>query len=227
MDSKKEDDALWNFFKDIVVPRINKIEECRILELGAGDQSSFDGRNWNEIGGQPYSIVALDKKYKSLTISQDLVGELPPIPDPLLNYIPGDITQKISGAPYDLVFDSHCIHCLISKEERQKAWHNLYHSLKEGGIVAGEMMAAHKFMQFNLPFFYHEEEKVLFKVFGDKLVPLRKILNHLEIEEEILSAGFQIEYFFFAKGRKFSFDEDYQYAWKTDPDCLLYVARKN
>ncbi len=221
------EDGLWILFKENVAPRVSSnsldLTDINILELGPGEKSIFENRDWNLFYGRPNSIVALDKNVAKIVA---LPGELPPLPNDFLNYVQGDITEKIPGGEYQLIFDSHCIHCLIDAEDRAKAWKNIFNALRPGGRVAGEMMVAHKFMQFNPPFFYAEAERILYKIVGETLRPLRKILSHLEVEQEILSAGFEIEYFFFAKGRKFSFDPAYEYAWKTDPDCLLWIAKK-
>lgn len=217
------EDGTWNLFKENVAPRFQDLSCIDILELGPGDKSLFEGRDWNFFNSRPNSILAIDKKVAKVTA---LPGELPPPPDDFLNYVYGDITQKIPAGPYDLIFDSHCLHCLTDSEQRVCAFKNIYNVMRPGARIAGEMMVSHKFMKFEPPFFYAEDERILYKIVADKLHPLRKILTHLEAEQEILNAGFEIEYFFFEKGRKFAFDALYEYAWKTDPDCLMWIARK-
>jgi hypothetical protein len=147
-------------------------DSIHILDVGASDYSLFE-----ETSLDHKLIDALDIK-----INSDHVGLTG------ISYFKGNITdQKIlKNNFYDLVFDSHCLHCLKTNEEQMLALENIYSSLHKGGFFASEIMVQ--------PY----KNKVVF--------PQRNVREVRELETMILNTGFKIVYFIIVQEMCFSTD---------------------
>ena len=103
---------------------------------------------------------------------------------------------------YEFIFDSHLIHCLTIDTERQKALLNIYNSLQSGGLFALECMVRTKETQVEKDF-YLDEQGVFWQVLEETVVPTRKICTAMELEQQILSYGFEIDYLMVHSEKKF------------------------
>ena len=139
-------------------------KEAQILDLGAGSKSLFE----EELGLDKNLVTAVDFSSAAILKAQ----EKSPI-----KYLEMDITTpEIFGCElYDLIFDSHCLHCITDKDKRKSAFKNIFNSLKPKGLAAFEMMVFPSGESFVLP--------------GKYVVDAR------ELELEILAYGFKIKYF--------------------------------
>jgi ubiquinone/menaquinone biosynthesis C-methylase UbiE len=152
--------SLLNFFKELVSPRLLN-REINVLDIGAGTYSIFEKTN-------------LDKRLiETIDLKQDLVQ----INESPIKYLQGNITKLncLKNNYYDLVFDSHCLHCLKTTDDQELALDNIYKSLRNDGLFATEMMVQ------------PSKNNVYF--------PERLVNEALEIERLILNTGFKIIYF--------------------------------
>ena len=164
--------SLLDFFKTDVLKHLPI--EAKILDIGSGSKSLFEEDlelSKKDITAIDFSSVAILKAQKSSQIQ----------------YLEIDITvPNILGEYlYDLVFDSHCLHCITDKHEREYAFKNIYNSLKPSGIAAFEMMI--------IPF----ENSINF--------PGKYIVEARELEQEILTYGFKIKYFLIVRNSFFEY----------------------
>ena len=154
--------SLLDFFKSDLLNRLPG--DAQILDLGSGSRSLFE----EELGLSKRFITAVD--YSPVAISK--AKNKSPI-----KYLEIDITvpECLGHMLFDLIFDSHCLHCITDKTKREFAFKNIYHALKPTGIAAFEMMV------------YRPGE--VLGAFGKHVVDAR------ELEVEILAHGFKIIYF--------------------------------
>lgn len=154
--------SLLNFFKTEIKKRLPP--KAKILDIGSGSKSLFE----EELGLDKSNITAVD--FSSVAINK-AQGHSE------INYIEMDVTKAgcLESDSFDLVFDSHCLHCITDKGERQNAFKNIFNSLRPDGIVALEMMVNPSGKSVTLP--------------GKYVVDAR------ELEEEVLAYGFKIIYF--------------------------------
>lgn len=111
--------------------------------------------------------------------------------------ISGDVTHPDITLPekYDVIVDSHLLHCLIQNPERSSYYELVRSHLTRGGIFVSETMV-HRKKMFIPDGFMFDENYVLWQMFG-KWTPVRRILDSLDLEQEINNAGLHITYFYY------------------------------
>lgn len=181
--------SLLLFFEEIVRPRL-AANQLSILDIGAGNYSLFE------------DVQKLNAKITAIDFSKNAINSAP---QSSISYLEIDITDAafFSAAQYDLIFDSHCLNCLTTEEQRDLAFKNIYLALVSGGIFASEMMIQ--------PIGAHVS------------MPFKMIKSALELEQEIISHGFKIVYFMISRDSSFATMVD---GIETKCDVLKIVAQK-
>jgi 2-polyprenyl-3-methyl-5-hydroxy-6-metoxy-1,4-benzoquinol methylase len=156
-------ESLRDFFLKIVQPRFKKIE-IKVLDLGSGSESIFEKLDLpkSNVTAIDFSDVAIKKAKDHFKETQYTLVDL-------------SVENVLAKNTYDLVFDSHCLHCIEGVTERQTAFDNIRESLSETGIFCAEMMIRSGKYPVNLPY---------------KFIP-----TATELETELLQYGFKILYF--------------------------------
>lgn len=154
--------SLLDFFKREIQKRLS--HEAHILDLGSGSKSLFE----EDLGLYRQHITAIDFSPVAILKAQGKSE---------IKYLEVDVTipKSLGYELYDLVFDSHCIHCITDKAKREKAFNNIFNSLKADGIAAFEMM--------------------ILSSSRAVAIPGKYVVDARELEQEILSYGFKIIYF--------------------------------
>ncbi len=111
--------------------------------------------------------------------------------------IEGDVTHPdVSlNQKFELIIDSHLLHCLTEDPDRFSFYGLIHDHLTPRGIFVSETMV-HRKKLFIPDGFMFDERNVLWQMFG-KWTPVRRILDSLDLEAEVKSAGFEIVYFFY------------------------------
>ena len=111
--------------------------------------------------------------------------------------VTGDVTHPDLTLPhkFDLIVDSHLLHCLTEDPDRSSYYRLISDHLLPHGIFVAESMV-HRKKLFVPDGFMFDERNVLWQMFG-KWTPVRRILDSLELEQEINGANFNIIYFFY------------------------------
>ena len=167
--------SLLSFFNDVVFTRIIHGPLTNILELGCGTKSVFE-----EIKLERTQITAIDFSTLAINLARQHSQSKENI-----NYEVKNLEQDLLPRnSFDLVFDSHCLHCIEGIISREKVWINLYQCLKQGGLLAAEMMV---------------------QASGDEVrFPHKHIPNARDLELEIINNGFKIIYFKIEHSRHFA-----------------------
>lgn len=163
--------SLLNFFETQVRSRLPA--QSSILEIGSGNFSLFE-----KINNLNTSVTAID--FSPVAIKQT--------PKSAVKYYEKSLTQKsfFSEGEFDLVFDSHCMNCLVKQEDRNTAFENIYRVLREDGIFTAELMVQ--------PISIDDKRIEL---------PFKMIKTARELEDEILSHKFKIIYFMISRDHSF------------------------
>jgi SAM-dependent methyltransferase len=101
-----------------------------------------------------------------------------------------NLTQK-----YDLIIDSHLLHCLTEDPDRSSFYGLVSDHLTPNGIFVSETMV-HRKKLFIPDGFMFDERNVLWQMFG-KWTPVRRILDSLDLEAEINNTELKIVSFFY------------------------------
>lgn len=167
--------SLLAFFIDVVRSRVNYDHLTNILDLGCGTRSIFE-----EIKLERTKITAIDFSSSAIKLARQHSQQ-----KEIINYEVIDLEQDLLPSnTFDLIFDSHCLHCIEDLGSREKVWKSLYQSLKQGGLLAAEMMV---------------------QVIGnDVRFPHKHIPNARDLELEIINKGFKIIYFTIERSRQFA-----------------------
>ncbi len=165
--------SLVNFFKTVVHERIPNTD-IKILELGCGSRSLFEDLEfkYKNVAAIDFSEVAIEKTPKHNDIIYKVIDLTAP-------YALGDMT-------FNLIFDSHCLHCIEGSADRKNALENIREALTPDGILCAEMMV--------------QPPK------GFAYLPLKHIPKSLDLENELILSGFKIIYFMISKSMVFQND---------------------
>ncbi|MFA5584420.1 MAG: class I SAM-dependent methyltransferase [Bacteriovoracaceae bacterium] len=161
----------------------------KVLELGSGvGGASLElAKIGAEVTVADFSKVALELSqklfdYHGLKVKTHLVDLTLPEPG---------FTEK-----YDLILDGHLLHCLTEIHERASYYQLVREHLTESGIFLCETMVYKKKIFIPDNFKFDEESYTLFQFLGS-WKPVRKILDSLDLENEIQSSQLRIRSFFY------------------------------
>jgi len=113
------------------------------------------------------------------------------------NLVVADVGHPDVALPenYDLIVDSHLLHCVISDPERLSYLQLVREHLTPNGIFVAETMV-HRKKLFIPDGFMFDQKNTLWQMFGE-WKPVRRILDSLDLEQELNTAGFNITYFMY------------------------------
>lgn len=163
-------------------------ENLRVLELGAGH------------GGLSLELARLGARVTLVDFAGEALVQAERIfsSEGLdVRTVEGDVGRpdlSLDGA-YDLIVDSHLLHCLTEDPDRVSYYSLVRESLSEGGIFVCETMVHRKKLHVPEGFMF-DQRNVLWQMFG-KWTPVRRILDSLDLEVEIQRANLSIRSFFY------------------------------
>jgi SAM-dependent methyltransferase len=163
-------------------------KELKILELGSGRGGL--GLSLARLGAQ---VTLVDFSPSALRQAEQIFAHegLPVIT------IEGDVTYPDLDIPlkFDLIIDSHLLHCLAFDPQRSSYYGLVKDHLNEGGVFLAETMV-HRKKLFIPEGFMLDQNNVLWQMFG-QWKPVRKIIDSIDLETELKNSGFNISYFYF------------------------------
>lgn len=121
---------------------------------------------------------------------------------------------------YDLMIDSHLLHCLPLAPQRISYLQLVREHLAPQGILVGESMV-HRKKLFIPPGYRLDEDNILWQMFGS-WVPVRKIADSLVLEDEFKSAQLSIQYFYYYANYSIAPSPDF---WDIPGDILPASVR--
>ncbi len=189
-DALASSNALYNFAlesKDRFLPN-RSWADLRVLETGSGRggvglQLARLGAQVTLLDFSPSAMAQAEKIYALENLSvKTIVGDVSK-PDVMLE------------GEYDLIVDSHLLHCLTEDPDRVSYYRLIQDALSPDGIFVCESMVHRK--KLNIPDgFMFDQRNVLWQMFG-KWTPVRRILDSYDLEHELKSCDFNIKYFIY------------------------------
>lgn len=163
-------------------------QNVKVLELGAGR------------GGVALHLAKLGAQVTIVDYSPSAVEQakrLFELEGMSVNAIEGDVTYPDFNLDqkFDLIVDSHLLHCLIEDPERTSYYGLVRDHLSPQGIFVVETMV-HRKKLFIPDGFMFDQNNVLWQMFG-KWTPVRRILDSLDLESEIKLSHLEIVQFFY------------------------------
>lgn len=182
--------GLFNFVKeskDRFLPNVDW-SGLRILETGGGRGGvglllAKLGAKVTLVDFSPTALSQAEKLYALEGLEVETVVADVSMPDTTLD------------GKYDIIVDSHLLHCLTEDPERSSYYRLISDHLNRRGIFVAETMV-HRKKLFIPDGFMFDERNVLWQMFG-KWTPIRRILDSLDLEKELQNAEFNIIYFYY------------------------------
>lgn len=184
--SREYEISLKAFFDSQVRSRLPSTKS-KVLDLGAGSMSMFE-----ETDLDLELITAIDFSSVAIELAQG---------HSKIHYQVLDLSQPhaLKKDEYDLIYDSHCLHCIEDPADRKIAFKNILEALNSEGLFAAEMMV---------------------QPTGRNIIqPYKYIPSARDLEAELLETGFKIIYFMIIQDLKFSNENG-------DCDLLRVISRK-
>lgn len=196
-------------FLQMQLPILNTVPPARVLlELGCGNGTNLLGKGevWAvDFSDQAISLAKEDERFQYVNFYCQDVCEL-------------DLEQK-----FDLILDSHLLHCLVTPEQRSSYLNKVKEHLSPGGLFYVETMVTHKECNFETEMEYFFFEPIL--QMGDS--PVRYIDTAENVEKEFLNAGLKILYFYIDAGKRMIPVNHRERSLRSDPFVLRIIATKN
>lgn len=196
-------------FLQMQLPVLNTLPPARVvLELGCGEGTNLLGRS--EVWAVDFSDTAINRAKEDERFQYT-------------NFICEDVVELNLEQKFDLILDSHLLHCIVDQQNRQKYLNNVKDHLSAGALFYVETMVTHRDCTFESELEHFFFEPILQK--GDD--PIRYIDTPENIEKEFLAAGLKIIYFYIDAGKRMIPIEQREQALRTDPFVLRIIATKN
>lgn len=96
---------------------------------------------------------------------------------------------------FHLIADSHLLHCLTDDPDRSSYYAFIKEHLIQNGIFTAETMVHRK--KLFIPEGFHFDEKNILWQFMGSMIPIRRILDSLDLEDEIKKSGLEIASFYY------------------------------
>lgn len=123
---------------------------------------------------------------------------------------------------FDIILDSHLLHCLTESSEREAYLARVYDHLKLNGLFVGETMIEHKNFALNDVVEVGYAEKVIYF----KGEAQRYLASSFEIENFLIQQGLKIEFFYIPYGLRIVPIPYRDKALSSDPEVVRFIARK-
>jgi 2-polyprenyl-3-methyl-5-hydroxy-6-metoxy-1,4-benzoquinol methylase len=182
--------GLYNFVTESKDRFLIDVEwkDLKILETGAGrgGLSLLLAKLGADVTVMDFSPSALEQA-KTIFAAEGLE----------VKTVKADVTHPDVILPhkFDIIVDSHLLHCLTSDPDRSSYYRMIHDHLSERGIFVAETMV-HRKKLFIPDGFMFDEKNTLWQMLG-KWTPVRRILDSLDLERELQEAQFQISYFYY------------------------------
>ena len=195
---------------DMVKPSAN----ARILDIGCGTGpiSCF-------LAGQGYNVDGIDVSRTAIEIARTNAKER----DLDIHYSVDDIccVSRTGSDIYDIIIDTHCMHCITYDTDRRAAFSNIFRLLTKGGYFIMETMSiedpskwSHKGRIDEQGILWNEVKKSYpydKVVFEDKFwMCTRRLMSPSDLERELRQAGFSIEHTRTVQDHDIEYMEDFQ-----------------
>jgi 2-polyprenyl-3-methyl-5-hydroxy-6-metoxy-1,4-benzoquinol methylase len=214
-------EALIKFYEDYASQfnfPSNGYDGLKILDLGCGlgGLSIYFANKGASVTGVDISSLAIGCAHE---IAQDRGLDI--------HYQHMDITNYdgVIGK-FDLVMDSHLLHCITDIQKRQRYWQFVKKHLKTNGLFLLETMCYQDELEIPVGYRFDEDCILWQESENDAEYPIRKLLPSIEIEAEIKASGLEINYLYYHAELAFDVFTEYQnYPHKHLPKTLRVAGK--
>jgi 2-polyprenyl-3-methyl-5-hydroxy-6-metoxy-1,4-benzoquinol methylase len=165
--------------------------KLKILDIGCG----FGGLSLH-LRRLGHEVLGIDISNLAIQGAKE-IAQARKLLDDKLEYRVMDITQSEQlGDKFDLIIDSHLLHCLTRDDERAAYFNFIKSHLKPDGKYLLETMTFQKGLRTPIEYTFGEDY-ILYRNQSENDLPLRIIKTSIDLENEIKSHGLNINYLYF------------------------------
>jgi SAM-dependent methyltransferase len=187
--------------------------DSKFLEIGCGSGSVFEkmdsDANYMAIDMSDQAIINATSRLEKTNIKFATLDAL---------------NIELIDEKFDVILDSHLIHCLANIYTVESLLNSIHSCLKEDGIYVLETIIANgKFADL-----YKENHEYKDGYFLGQYpnVGNRIVFEQVFLEKLFVDFGFKIEFLRFPIGSKIIFDSRREEALESDPDVIQLILRK-
>ena len=182
-------------FLELALSRLNHAPGKHALDLGCGT-----GPATCVLSAHGYEALGVDLSPTAIHMARTAAAER----NLTARFEVRDVLEIEGDACFDLVVDSHCLHCIIFDEDRRQLYATVQRLLKPNGAFVVETMSRHADARFDDQFIL-DDAGVLWRHYdrgdraGIKLIdgkpyhPNRRIMTSDALESELRGAGFKVD----------------------------------
>ncbi len=212
-----------NRFSFTATPTLSKLAQ-KAIELSSSFKTSNEIKTGLEIGhagGSNLSLVVPNITIKAIDRSKAVTDyAIATTKQDNIDFINVDILDLDKDKQYDLILDSHCLHCLTNSSERSRYFKKIKEILSPRGLFILEHAISSKMMSFDPPYIFSKDSSTLYK----SETPIRKIPSALNLEKKIIDHKFKIEYFRASPSHRIIINDSRNEAKESDPDLLQIIC---
>lgn len=211
----ENNESLLNFLESYQDQFGEFSKDKTILETGCG----LGGLS-QHFSKKGYYTLGIDQSSLAISMAKDIAKNK----NLYAKFKREDLCLCKSNEKFDIILDSHLLHCLVDQEDRKSYLSFVKDSLFEGGLFFLETMSYHSKIQ--TPLGYElDADMSLFKEFNSQMLPYRKIVESINLEQELVLAGFKINYLYYHNELCFSvYDEYPNFNFENLPKTIRLVA---
>lgn len=191
---------------------MNEFSSFRCLEIGVGQKSLLDSPK----------LVSIDEKisnYLGIDFSSVAIERLRQLSKRTYQVI--DFCEYSSDDRFNLIIDAHCMHTIVDEHLKIKFLKNVFEHLESEGFFFLESMILPSLPNDLIEYRYEGDGKY----YKDDRIVL-SLFKARELEDILLSIGFQIVYLSCPIGLKFVAESFRDYPLLGDPDVMRVILRK-
>lgn len=213
---RRVDPRALSFVEKTVFPRYKARHQAppfRILEIAPGLSTLFAQEN---LIHPALEVLSLDLSEVAVDFlkSQELpLGEKHQIRTQ-------DILALDDSDGFDLIIDLSLLHCLESKKQQSDYFEVVKKHLRPHGLFYFQTMVVPKFLSLEDEWYFDDFTGTVF--YQDR--PHRLLNDAFEIEKNLNSRGFLIDYFRVSEDEKFVLSKQRHLPMARDPDLLRVIA---
>ena len=194
------DPVTEKFLKSVIAKFYPDTKSLTALDIGSGS-----GPTAHMLCDLGFSVLGIDVSETAIQMAKKLAIQF----DKDIHFRSADLLEiKNEGQKFDLLYDSHCFHCIVDIADRKNAFKSAKALLKPGGHFildtmvyreGADMCGGVETLKFDSDFIlWHKTNKNNFsgivEVDGQLWCPQRRIYPENKVLAEIAKFGFKIQY---------------------------------